>query len=99
MMTCVCGSDYYAMSFIMQTNPDGRANLMADDHASAPWVMHLSCAKCGTKYVADPSSKALHSMGSAAANTLLDKYRIDFNKSFDPRQNMEASCPGGPQSS
>ena len=86
MMACsTCGSDYFGMSFIMQTNHDGRANLMADDHASAPWVMFLTCAKCGTRYVADPSSKALHPMGFAQANSLLDKYRIDFNRNFDPR--------------
>lgn len=92
MMACVCGSDYFAMSPIMQTNPDGRANLMADDRAAAPWVMHLSCAKCGTRYIADPSSKALHGIGSSAANELLDKYRIDFSKSFDERQNVETNA-------
>jgi len=90
MMACVCGSDYFGMSFILQTNQDGRANLMADSHASAPWVMHLTCAKCGSRHIADPGSKALHAVGTTEANALLDKYRIDFQRSFDPRQNENA---------
>ncbi len=94
MMACVCGSDYFALSYLLQTNWDGRANLMADSPTSSPWVMHVSCAKCGLKYIADPTSKALYTVGSEAANTLIEKYRIDFSKSFDPRQNKDAPVVG-----
>ena len=84
-MECTCGSDYFAMSSILQTSKDGRANLMADD-VLRPWVMHLTCASCGNAYVCDPRSKVIHLRGSVAAMELLGKYRLDFSASFDPRQ-------------
>lgn len=87
MMSCPCGSEHFALSPLLQTNQDGRANLMQDAPNAAPWVMHLVCAMCGLAFIADPNSKALHQRGSREASDLIEKYRIDFTKSFDPRQN------------
>lgn len=91
-MECTCGSDYFAMSSVLQTSKDGRANLMADD-VLRPWVMHLTCAACGNAYVCDPRSKTIYTRGSSAAMELLGKYRLDFSESFDPRQKEKVDAP------
>lgn len=88
-MNCSCGSDYFAMSPILQTSPDGRANLLADD-VLRPWVLHLTCVSCGSVYLCDPRGKKLSARGSSEAMELLEKHRLDFSESFDPRQKEKA---------
>lgn len=87
-MACSCGSDYFAQSPIFQTNHDGRGNYMAFD-IRFPWIHHLTCVSCGKRWLADAEpggKKALVPAESDEARALMDGNRIDFTKSFDPRQ-------------
>lgn len=80
-----CGSDYFAASPCGQTAPDGRFNIMANDHRF-PWVWHLTCLSCGARYViADRqrSGKVLYDADSKAARGFLDQDRQHFGQSFD----------------
>lgn len=91
-MNCSCGSDYFFQSPIFQTAPDGRGNYMATDR-DFPWIHGLTCAMCNMRYVVDAEprgAKRLLALGSAEARELIESNRIDFGKSFDPRQNKDA---------
>lgn len=84
----VCNSDYFAEATICQTAQDGRTMTLATD-LRFPWVKHLTCVYCGSRYVVADKNRSngkLIPADSMDAQLLLDEDRQDFERSFDPRQ-------------